>query len=217
IQARLMALSSFNPEIRSLQRLIVGFADDVDVDGNGRILVPPALREYASLEHRVVLAGQGNKFELWDAAKWGDETARAVTSASGAIADPRFVFRRAWFSELPRVLEGIGIDAIDGALLDLGISSPQIDDPARGFSLRTDGPLDMRMDPTRGESAAAFLARADVRELTEVIRDYGEERFAQSVARAIVAARTVAPIVRTRQLAGIVAQAVRTRPRGDWR
>ena len=137
-------------------------------------------------------------------------------AASGAIADPRFVFRRAWFSELPMVLEGLGIDAIDGALLDLGISSPQIDDPARGFSLRADGPLDMRMDPTRGESAAAFLARADVRELTEVIRDYGEERFAQSVARAIVAARTVAPIVRTRQLAGIVAQAVRTRPRGDW-
>jgi len=71
------------------------------------------------------------------------------------------------------------------------------------------------MDPARGESAAAFLARADVRELTEVIRDYGEERFAQSVARAIVAARTVAPVVRTRQLAAIVAQAVRTRPRGD--
>src|SRR5439155_11462267 len=115
-----------------------------------------------------------------------------------------------------RVLEELGIDAIDGALLDLGISSPQIDDPARGFSLRADGPLDMRMDPTGGESAAAFLARADVRELTEVIRDYGEERFAQSIARAIVAARTVAPIVRTRQLAGIVAQAVRTRPRGDW-
>jgi 16S rRNA (cytosine1402-N4)-methyltransferase len=101
-------------------------------------------------------------------------------------------------------------------LLDLGISSPQIDDPGRGFSFRADGPLDMRMDPTRGESAAAFLARADARELTEVIRDYGEERFAQSVARAIVAARAVAPIVRTRQLAAVVAEAVRTRPRGDW-
>jgi MraZ protein len=85
IQARLMALSSFNPEIRSLQRLIVGFADDVDVDASGRILVPPALREYASLEHRVVLAGQGNKFELWDAAKWGGETARAITFPSGAL------------------------------------------------------------------------------------------------------------------------------------
>ncbi len=135
--------------------------------------------------------------------------------AASAIADPRFAFRRAWFSELPAVLADLRIEAIDGALFDLGISSPQIDDPARGFSLRGDGPLDMRMDPARGESAAAFLARADVRELTEVIRDYGEERFAQSIARAIVAARAVAPVVRTRQLAAIVAQAVRARPRGD--
>jgi MraZ protein len=85
IQARLMALSSFNPEIRSLQRLIVGFADDVELDGNGRILVPPALREYASLEHHVVLVGQGNKFELWDAAKWNDATARAITFPSGGL------------------------------------------------------------------------------------------------------------------------------------
>ena len=110
----------------------------------------------------------------------------------------------------------MGIEEVDGVLLDLGISSPQIDDPRRGFSFRADGPLDMRMDPTRGESAAAFLARATARELTEVIRDYGEERFAQSIARAIVAARSIEPIVRTRQLAAIVAEAVRTRPRGDW-
>ena len=82
--------------------------------------------------------------------------------------------------------------AVDGVLLDLGVSSPQIDDAARGFSFRIDGPLDMRMDPTRGESAAQFIARASVRELTEVIRDYGEERFAQSIARAIVAARALA-------------------------
>jgi 16S rRNA (cytosine1402-N4)-methyltransferase len=124
-------------------------------------------------------------------------------------------FRRGWFSELPQVLAELGIDQVDGVLLDLGVSSPQIDDPARGFSLRADGPLDMRMDPSRGESAADFIARADVRELTEVIRDYGEERFAQSIARAIVAARSVAPLQRTRQLAALVAQAVRTRPRGD--
>ncbi|MDH5245878.1 MAG: 16S rRNA (cytosine(1402)-N(4))-methyltransferase RsmH, partial [Betaproteobacteria bacterium] len=104
---------------------------------------------------------------------------------------------------------------IDGILLDLGISSPQIDDPARGFSFRADGPLDMRMDPARGESAAAFLARVTARELTEVIRDYGEERFAQSIAGAIVAARSVAPIVGTRQLAAIVAKAIGARARGD--
>jgi 16S rRNA (cytosine1402-N4)-methyltransferase len=131
------------------------------------------------------------------------------------IDDPRFAFRRCWFSEFPDALAALGIAGIDGFLLDLGISSPQIDDPARGFSFRADGPLDMRMDPTRGESAAAFLARATTREITEVIRDYGEERFAQSIARAIVAARSVAAVERTRQLAAIVAQAIGARPRGD--
>ena len=79
IQARLMALSSFNERLRGLQRLLVGHADDVDMDGAGRILVPPALRQYAGLEHRVVLVGQGNKFELWDEAKWEEQTARAIT------------------------------------------------------------------------------------------------------------------------------------------
>ena len=132
-----------------------------------------------------------------------------------AIVDPRFTFRRCWFSEFPDALATLGIARVDGFLLDLGISSPQIDNPARGFSFRADGPLDMRMDPTRGESAAAFLARATAREITEVIRDYGEERFAQSIARAIVTARTLAAVQRTRQLAAIVAKAVGARPRGD--
>jgi 16S rRNA (cytosine1402-N4)-methyltransferase len=132
-----------------------------------------------------------------------------------AIVDPRFTFQRCWFSELPDALETLGVARVDGFLFDLGISSPQIDDPGRGFSFRADGPLDMRMDPTRGESAAAFLARATAREITEVIRDYGEERFAQSIARAIVAARTLAEVQRTRQLAAIVAKAVGARPRGD--
>ncbi len=79
IQARLMALSSFNAQIRALQRLLVGHADDVDIDSAGRILVPPSLRQYASLDHRVVLVGQGRKFELWDEVKWQDETARTAT------------------------------------------------------------------------------------------------------------------------------------------
>jgi 16S rRNA (cytosine1402-N4)-methyltransferase len=140
----------------------------------------------------------------------------AAEAAAQAVADARFTFRRAWFSELPQVLRELALPGADGVLLDLGVSSPQIDDAGRGFSLRVDGPLDMRMDPTRGESAAEFLARADARALTEVLRDYGEERFAQSIAGAIVAARAVAPVVRTRQLAAIVAKAVRTRPRGDW-
>ena len=133
-----------------------------------------------------------------------------------AALEPRFVFHRAWFSELPNVMHALAPAQVDGVLLDLGISSPQIDDAERGFSFRNDGPLDMRMDPSRGESAAEFVARATPRELMEVIRDYGEERFAQSIARAIAAARTRDPILRTRQLAHIVAEALGARARGDW-
>ena len=129
--------------------------------------------------------------------------------------DPRFRFHRAWFSTLPDVLALEKIDGIDGALLDLGIASPQIDEPERGFSFRADGPLDMRMDPSRGESAAQWLASASERELKGVIADYGEERFAQQIARAIVAARTHEPVARTGQLAAIVAKALGARARGD--
>jgi len=139
----------------------------------------------------------------------------AAATAAAAVHDSRFAFRRAWFSELPDVLDALGVSRIDGALLDLGVSSPQIDDAARGFSFRLDGPLDMRMDPTRGESAAEFIARADVRELTEVLRDHGEERLAQPIAKSIAAHRKDRPITRTRQLAAIVAEAVGARPRGD--
>lgn len=130
--------------------------------------------------------------------------------------DPRFRFCRAWFSELPAVLAELAPAGVDGVLFDLGTSSPQIDDATRGFSFRFDGPLDMRMDPSRGESAAQFLARATVRELTEVIRDYGEERFAQSIAKAIATAREVRPIERTGELSRIVGQALGPFTRGDW-
>ena len=85
LQARLMGLSSFNVEIRGLQRLLVGHADEVEMDGTGRILVPPALRQYAALEHHVVLVGQGNKFELWDDARWQQETARTITFPAGGL------------------------------------------------------------------------------------------------------------------------------------
>jgi MraZ protein len=85
IQARLMSLSSFNEPIRRLQRLLVGYADDVDLDGAGRILVSPELRQYAGLEHRVVLVGQGNKFELWDEPRWQEQTAHTITFATGAL------------------------------------------------------------------------------------------------------------------------------------
>ncbi|MDQ6916707.1 MAG: 16S rRNA (cytosine(1402)-N(4))-methyltransferase RsmH [Pseudomonadota bacterium] len=137
-----------------------------------------------------------------------EATARAWT-------DPRFTFHRAWFSTLSEALEREGVDRVDGALLDLGIASPQIDEPERGFSFRADGPLDMRMDPARGQSAAQWLATASETELKGVIENYGEERFAQQIARAIVAARAHEPIVRTRQLAAIVAKALGARARGD--
>ena len=139
----------------------------------------------------------------------------AAEAVARAWSDARFRFHRAQFSELPQVLDAERIGKVDGVLLDLGVSSPQIDDPHRGFSLRADGPLDMRMDPTRGTSAADWLAAVTENELRGVIADYGEERFAQQIARAIVAARAHEPLVRTRQLAAIVAKAVRARGRSD--
>jgi 16S rRNA (cytosine1402-N4)-methyltransferase len=135
------------------------------------------------------------------------------------IADPRLNVVHGSFAQLRDVLAARGGVRVSGVLLDLGVSSPQIDDPARGFSFRHDGPLDMRMDPTRGESAAQWLAHVDERELIEVIRDYGEERFAVQIAKAIVARRAesgrLGPIVRTRELAEIVARAVKTREKGQ--
>jgi 16S rRNA (cytosine1402-N4)-methyltransferase len=140
----------------------------------------------------------------------------AAERNAATLDDARFVFRRAWFSEAEAILDALGIARVDGVLLDLGISSPQVDDASRGFSFRHDGPLDMRMDPTRGETAAAFLARASAREITDVLRDYGEERLARSIAAAIVAVREKRPIERTRQLVDLVGQAVGARTRGDW-
>jgi 16S rRNA (cytosine1402-N4)-methyltransferase len=139
----------------------------------------------------------------------------AAEAVARSWSDARFRFHRAPFSELPQILDAERIGKVDGVLLDLGVSSPQIDDPHRGFSLRADGPLDMRMDPTRGTSAADWLAAVTERELRGVIADYGEERFAQQIARAIVAARAHEPLVRTGQLAAIVAKAVRARGRSD--
>jgi 16S rRNA (cytosine1402-N4)-methyltransferase len=135
-----------------------------------------------------------------------------AAEAARQVADARFAFFRVSFSRLSQVLEG---RKADGMLFDLGVSSPQLDDPARGFSFRADAPLDMRMDPTAGASAAEWLAAAEEQEIREVIRDYGDERFAKQIAAAIVAARRSEPIARTRQLADLVAKAVRTREPGQ--
>jgi 16S rRNA (cytosine1402-N4)-methyltransferase len=133
-----------------------------------------------------------------------------AAEAARAIGDPRFSFFKAKFSDLEMVPS-----AVQGMLFDLGVSSPQLDDPARGFSFRHDGPLDMRMDPEAGMSAAEWLATAEEKEIGRVIRDYGEERFAKQIAAAIVAARRGEPLVRTRQLADLVARTVRTREPGQ--
>ena len=132
--------------------------------------------------------------------------------AARAIADARFSFHRMNFSLIGQLLAG---QRVQGMLFDLGVSSPQLDDPARGFSFRADAPLDMRMDPTTGVSAAQWLASAEEQQIREVVRDYGEERFAKQIAAQIVAARGREPLVRTRQLADLVAKAVRTREPGQ--
>jgi len=98
-------------------------------------------------------------------------------AAGAAIADKRFTLVHAAFSEMADVLAGLNVAAVDGVLLDIGVSSPQLDDASRGMSFRFDAPLDMRMDTTKGETAAEFLAQASQREIERVVRDYGEERF----------------------------------------
>ena len=136
-------------------------------------------------------------------------------AAGQAIDDARFTLVHARFAELASVLDDLGVTAIDGVLLDIGVSSPQLDEAARGMSFRQDAPLDMRMDTSRGETVAQWLARADEADIKEVIRDYGEERFASAIAKAIVAARGERPVDTTFQLAQIVASAVRTREAGQ--
>lgn len=128
--------------------------------------------------------------------------------------DGRVTVHRGAFSMLERIVRQHGVcGQVNGVLLDLGLSSAQLDDARRGFSFLRDGPLDMRMDPESGESAADWLARATPAEIVAVIQRYGEERFARRIARALVAARARAPITRTQQLADIVSEAVPTRER----
>jgi 16S rRNA (cytosine1402-N4)-methyltransferase len=117
------------------------------------------------------------------------------------------------FSQIQQVLQRLNVNGVDGVLLDLGVSSPQLEEASRGFSFRLDGPLDMRMDTSQGQTAAEWLAFVSEAHLEEVIRNYGEERFAKQIARAIAAARARQPVVTTLQLAAIVAAAVRSRER----
>ncbi|MFM8766659.1 MAG: 16S rRNA (cytosine(1402)-N(4))-methyltransferase RsmH [Rubrivivax sp.] len=144
-----------------------------------------------------------------------DKDPEAIAVAQ-SLADPRLSVVHDGFSTMAQALARLELAHVDGVLLDLGVSSPQIDNPARGFSFRFDAPLDMRMDTTRGKTAADFLARADERRIAEVIRDYGEERFAVQVAKALVARReSGSPVRTTGELAAVVARAVKTREPGQ--
>lgn len=160
---------------------------------------------------RLILAGLGERGRLIAL----DRDPEAVAAARG-ICDPRFCIVQAPFSRIGEVLREAGVGLVDGVLLDLGVSSPQLDDARRGFSFRGDGPLDMRMDPQHGLSVAQWLESATQAQIMEVIRDYGEERFAKQIAAAIVAARARGPVDTTRKLAAVVAEAVPSRePRLD--
>ncbi|MHA7816721.1 MAG: 16S rRNA (cytosine(1402)-N(4))-methyltransferase RsmH [Pseudohaliea sp.] len=135
------------------------------------------------------------------------DPAAAAAAGELAAADGRFSFFHGSFAALPAVLAARGAAGVDGILLDLGVSSPQLDEPGRGFSFREDGPLDMRMDTTRGATAAEWLAGAPEAEIARVLKELGEERFARRIAGAIVRARAEAPIETTGRLAQIVSEA----------
>ena len=154
------------------------------------------------------LSSQGRLFAF-------DKDVQAVAVAEQLAAeDQRFSIVHHSFATMEAALSSRGVTQVDGVLMDLGLSSPQVDQAERGFSFRADGPLDMRMDTTRGMPASEWLATETQDNLEKVIRDYGEERFAFQIAKAIVARRAVEPITRTGQLAALVAGAVKTREKG---
>ncbi len=160
-----------------------------------------ALLEALGPEGRLLALDRDPEARRWAASRFG--------------GDGRFTFVQGTFSRLTEMISAHGLAGrLDGILFDLGVSSPQLDEPARGFSFSQDGPLDMRMDPTTGDSAAVWLNRVEETELARVLAEFGEERFHRRVARAIVAARRQAPIATTARLARVVAKAVPTREPG---
>jgi len=164
---------------------------------------------------RLILSRLGPEARLLALDRDPDAIAHATTGPQ-AITDSRFRIEHAAFSSWADVVSELGLGPVQGLLMDIGVSSPQIDNPVRGFSFRYDAPLDMRMDTTQGESAAEFLAHASVDQITEVIRDYGEERFAWPIAKAIVARRDEGkPVQTTAELSALVARSVKTREHGQ--
>jgi len=159
---------------------------------------------------RKILAALGETGRLWAF----DKDPAAITAGQTWV-DVRFGLIHSGFVHLADQLAERGVHQVDGVLMDLGVSSPQLDDAERGFSFRFDAPLDMRMDTTQGKSAADWLAEADEADIRGVIKDYGEERYAKSIASAIVAQRALAPIATTKRLAELVAAVVPTREPGQ--
>ncbi|WP_092672461.1 16S rRNA (cytosine(1402)-N(4))-methyltransferase RsmH [Rosenbergiella nectarea] len=153
---------------------------------------------------RLILSQLGEKGRLIAI----DRDPQAIAAAE-QIDDPRFSIIHGPFSQLGDYVESLGlVGKIDGILLDLGVSSPQLDDAERGFSFMRDGPLDMRMDPSQGESAAQWLMRAAEEDIAFVIKTYGEEKFGKRIARAIVERNRLAPMTRTKELAEVIAAAM---------
>lgn len=164
---------------------------------------------------RLILSRLGPQARLLALDRDPEAIAHA-TQGPQAIVDPRFQIKHAAFSSWAQVVSDLGVGPVQGLLMDIGVSSPQIDNPQRGFSFRFDAPLDMRMDTTQGESAADFLARATQDELADVIQTYGEERFARPIAKALVARRDAGQPVRTTgELSEVVARSVKTREAGQ--
>ena len=138
-----------------------------------------------------------------------DRDPQAIEAAKRFSSDPRFSIIHSPFGDMAMEIEKLGLTGkIDGVLMDLGVSSPQLDDAERGFSFLRDGPLDMRMDTSRGESAADWLAKAEEQDIAQVIKEFGEEKFGKRIAHAIVNTRVTTPITRTAQLAKIIDEAV---------
>jgi 16S rRNA (cytosine1402-N4)-methyltransferase len=161
---------------------------------------------------RAILERLGPAGRLWVADR---DPAAVAAGVALAAAEPRLHVLKAAFAELPEHLRAAGlVGRVNGLLADLGVSSPQLDRPERGFSFSADGPLDMRMDPESGQSAADWLAGAAERDIARVLKDYGEERFAKRIARAICAARATAPLATTGELAALCERAVPTREPG---
>jgi 16S rRNA (cytosine1402-N4)-methyltransferase len=178
------------------------------------VALRPALHTGAAVRCVDATGGRGGHSAALLAELGAADTLLILDRDPGAIAalrarfaqDSRVYIRQARFSQLAEVLAALEWERVDAILADLGVSSPQLDEAARGFSFLRDGPLDMRMDPGADRSAAEWLATATEAEMTRVLREYGEERFARPIARAILRAREQTPITRTLQLAELIAQ-----------